>query len=79
MAKYAEINDNVVIAIFFPPQGFELEDCFHASLLHRFVKVKDDNIIFAGYIYDPVSGEFTAPPEPEVEPEAEPEVPSEPK
>jgi hypothetical protein len=75
MAKYAEIQDNVVINIFFPPQGFELEDCFHASLLHRFVEVEDENIIFAGYIYDPATGEFTAP----TEPEPEPEAPSEPE
>lgn len=79
MAKYAEINENVVVGIFFPPEGFELEDCFHESLLHRFVEVEDENIVHAGYIYDSESGEFTAPPEPEVEAEAEPEVSSEPK
>lgn len=67
MARYAEISNNTVIELFIPPQGFELKDCFHESLLHRFIELEEDVFVFPGYIYDPMTGEFAPPPEPKAE------------
>lgn len=69
MARYAEITDNIVLDLFIPPEGFELKDCFHESLLHRFIELGEDVFVFPGYTYDPMTGEF-APPAEEPAPEA---------
>lgn len=69
MVKYARIENNLVVELFFPPQGFALEDCFHANILNTFVEVPMEEVVLPGYSYNPADGTFTQPVE-EPAPEA---------
>ena len=61
---YAEINQNVVVNLFTPPEGFGIEDCFHPSLLFNFIDIGDnENGVSVGDVYDPTEETFSTPEE----------------
>lgn len=73
---YAEINGNVVVNIFTPPDGFAIEDCFHPSLMFNFIDIgENENSVAVGWTYDPAEETFSAPVEEVVEQETVAEEP----
>ena len=59
---YAEINENVVVSLFTPPDGLSIEDCFHPSLMFYFIDIGDnENGVSVGDVYDPVEETFSTP------------------
>jgi len=40
--KYARFNDLTVIEVYTPPEGFTINDCFHADVVAQFEAVADD-------------------------------------
>lgn len=78
---YIYLKDNIVWE-FVPEEnpdlpGVPLEQRYPAEFIASLVYVEGTEGIGYGYIYDPETGEFSAPPEPEI-PE-EPEEPVEPE
>lgn len=75
--SYARIQDNTVVEIVKPVDGFSIQQCFHPDLLKSIFSCPDN--VQVGWSYDADTGAFTAPSEPEVpvEPEAPVEPPAE--
>ena len=59
--KYAKIENNKVIEILTPVEGFTVQQCFHADVLKnaKFAPAE----VQAGWSYNAETGEFTAPQE----------------
>jgi hypothetical protein len=76
--KYARIVDEIAIETFEPPEGVQIEDCFHPSLVAQFVQVPDEVVANSVRNED---GTWTLPvvedivtPVPEGPPQDEPDV-----
>jgi hypothetical protein len=61
--KYARIINSVVAEVFIPPQGFNIEDCFHVDLVAQFEVVPDEVEAMWKRHED---GSFSAPPPAEI-------------
>lgn len=41
--KYARLNEeNVVLEIYIPPEGFTINECFHPLIAEQFIQVPDN-------------------------------------
>lgn len=65
MANMARIEDNVVVEILKPVDGFDIADCFHPDILAGCIAVADE--VQVGWI---VTEDGLQAPEPAPEPEA---------
>jgi hypothetical protein len=55
---YARIQDNTVVEIVKPVNGFSLQQCFHPDLLKNVISCPDE--VQAGWAYKPETGQFSA-------------------
>lgn len=72
---YIYVKDNIVWE-FVPAEnpdlpGVPIQERYPAAFIASLIFVEDIDGIEYGYIYDPETGEFSAPPEPELRPEAD--------
>lgn len=42
MTKYARIENSVAQEVIIPPEGFNIQDCFHPDIVGKYVEVPDD-------------------------------------
>jgi hypothetical protein len=40
--KYARFDNNLVLEVFTPPEGFTLSECFHPAIAVQFISVPDE-------------------------------------
>lgn len=57
--RYARIQNNVVVEICVPIEGFTIDQCFHPSLVDQMVFCESE--VQQGWTYNAETGEFTAP------------------
>ena len=54
---YARIQDNTVVEIVKPVEGFSIQQCFHPDLLKNIIPCSDD--VQSGWAYKPETGQFS--------------------
>lgn len=55
---YARIQDNMVVEIVKPVDGFSIQQCFHPDLLKNVISCPDE--VQSGWHYKPETGQFSA-------------------
>ena len=55
---YARIQENMVVEIVKPVDGFSIQQCFHPDLLKNMVSCPDE--VQSGWHYKPETGQFSA-------------------